>query len=551
MRTLQMAEVHVAGQGAQGKAQTSWRALGQPTGRVSGRGQLKKVFPFRVKLHPMVWDLGLTTATEFSVLVTSLLLVSLFGRLLGAVALGEYLLLRRVLSGLQSGVQLGLGVALPRYVARAMNRPEGERVAYFLAASSCLIAFALSIGVLFTAGRQSFARWLFGTAQATNLILPLSVWLLALAVHVAVYGYYRGVMAMGLANALQFCSTVLAPILVIVVLFHTHSVALILNVIGLAMLLFGALFAVPIVRVLGKGGRPPFAQPATELLRYGIARVPGDFGGGALFAIGPMLASHFLAMGRVSHLLLGISILMAVGYSAGPLGIILLSKVSMLLGDNQIEEVRTRLGYMLDAVLEVSVFGTLQLMVMADVLVRLWVGADFSEGALVVRILMLAIPFYLYHVAFRSVIDAASTKAYNARNIIISLAVCPVLAVPVVKLMPAGYLLEGIGLCMLATLVVLAWLTARTTRQLYDLKVSWGRYRGSFLVALILGGVSFLLRWGKYFPSNAVLLGIFEAAMAGLFLLAILKLGSPWLEYLWSAAFEARGKATAKLRVAS
>jgi O-antigen/teichoic acid export membrane protein len=504
---------------------------------------LKHLARFRVTLHPLVRDVGLTAATEVIVLLTSLILVSLFGRLLGAVALGEYLLLRRVVAGLQSGVGLGLGVAVPRYVAHTVNGPSGKPEAYFLAGLICLTGFASCVGFLLIMGKQSFAYWLLGSAQRAHLILPLSLMLVGSAVQVPVYGYYRGMLAMGRANALEVCNLALIPIVTVTLLYRSHSVALIVSVIGCFTLFSAGLFAVPIVPIFLRGGRPPFTQQAAELLRYGIARVPGDFGGGALFAVGPMLASHYIPMGRVSHLLLGISILMAVGYSAGPLGIVLLSKVSMLLADNRIDEVRTCLGFLMDAVLELSVFGTLQLLVVADILVRLWVGSDLSQGIPIIRILLLAIPFYLFYVAFRSVIDAGSTKAYNARNIIMSLAVYPVLAVVAVKMIPMRFLLEAIAVCMLATLVVLAWLTASTTRRLYRLKVAWGHYRRSMLVALVLGGVSVMLHWSQHFPRTAVQLATLEVAMAGLFLLAILKLGSPWLEYLWSAAFEARRQA--------
>ena len=198
-------------------------------------------------LPQVVGDVGVTAATEFSILATSLLLVSLFGRLMGAVALGEYLLVRRVVTGLQSGVQMGFAVALPKHVARAVKGPEGQREAYFLVALSCLIAFAICVGLLLTAGRQAFARLLLGNTQMAHLVLPLSVWLLTLAAQVAVYGYYRGCLAMGRANAFQLCNYVLIPLVAIVFLYRTYSVALIMSAIGFAILISAGLFTGPII----------------------------------------------------------------------------------------------------------------------------------------------------------------------------------------------------------------------------------------------------------------------------------------------------------------
>src|SRR5690242_16872721 len=122
----------------------------------------------RTRLHPVVRDLGLTLATESSIVVAGLLLVSLVGRLLGPVALGEYLLLRRVSGWLIAGVLLGLGQGLPRYVALAMTKPLRERLAYFAASTSCIMGSAIAVALVLWFGRQFFASLLFGDSRLSN-----------------------------------------------------------------------------------------------------------------------------------------------------------------------------------------------------------------------------------------------------------------------------------------------------------------------------------------------------------------------------------------------
>src|SRR5205814_8440439 len=129
---------------------------------VEASSEVSKPVRPRPKFHPLLRDLTLTMATEFSVLTAGLILVSLFGRLLGPVALGEFLLLRRVAAWLLAGVLLGMGNALPRYIALCVQKPQGARYAYFLAGTSCLMGFTVSVGVVLYAGRQYFSRWLFG-----------------------------------------------------------------------------------------------------------------------------------------------------------------------------------------------------------------------------------------------------------------------------------------------------------------------------------------------------------------------------------------------------
>lgn len=494
----------------------------------------------RTSLHPFFRDLGLTGVTLAMVLVAGLSVVALFGRMLGAVALSEYLLLRRVVAWVQSVTDLGMGVALPRYVAHTVDKPAVERQAYLLAALMCGGIAALGLGIVLMAARSFFARWLFGSVQGVHLILPLLVFLLGLTAHACVYGYHRGRLAMGLANGLQLCNIAFVPLAAVIAFFRSGSVGLIVSVMGIAMLFCAGLFAMPIVRQ--PGGGPPFklTPHARELLRYGMVRVPGDFGAAALLALGPVIASHYLPMGRVSYLLLGLSILMAVSVSVAPLGLLLLSKASMMLAQNRLGEFRSRLSHLVAGVLELSTFACLQLLIFADVLVGLWVGPKFLEGLTVIRILLLAIPFYMFYVALRNVIDAASVTAYNTRNVLVSLALFLTLAAVGAKAAPAKFLLEGLAGALVLAFITLAWLTARSVRQLYDLGIAWRHSAAALSIGTLLAGVSLLIRFGQGFRMGPVELVTLELVQGVVFLGLLRKLRSDWLLFAWNTAFQRR-----------
>jgi hypothetical protein len=77
-------------------------------------------------------------------------------------------------------------------------------------------------------------------------------------------------------------------------------------------------------------------------------------------------------------------------------------------------------------------------------------------------------------------------------------------------MIPREYFLEAIAACMLVTLVVPVCLTARTTDQIYDLKLVWKRYGRSTWVAVILAGSSFTLHKFEHFPNTAAQRGILE-----------------------------------------
>jgi O-antigen/teichoic acid export membrane protein len=484
----------------------------------------------RPRVHSFVWDVAVTTAASVLMMVEGVLSVSLVGRWLGALAVGEYLLISRVASWLSSGVQLGIGVALPRYVARVVNHRTSDQLGYLTSGLVCLVGTASVVGSLLLLAPGMFARWLFGSLQMVHLVTALALMLLGQAVHTAVYGYYRGNLWMQWANALQVVNMVLLPIAAIIVLYYRHgSVAAIVSVTGAAVTVSSVLFLIPAVRGFHYSDLHDIRPPLLELLRYGVARVPGEFAGSALFALGPVIASHYLPISDVSDLLLGLGMLMAVAASVTPCGTVLLSKVSMMLARGQIHEVRSRLEQFVGGVLELSVFACLQAVVLADVIVRAWVGAGYLGGIGVIRVTLLSIPFYLYFIATRSAIDAASVVAHNAHNGYIALAVFLGLIAGAVLLLPRSYLLIGIAGALMVANAVLAWRTSAVARQVLDLRIPWRRCALPLGLAMMLGLASYGVRLeaGSHFGlAAAVLLGL---SMSAAFLLIAPQVGSTWL----------------------
>ena len=369
-------------------------------------------------------DLGFTSAAQISLFVSNLLLVSLFARFLSATALAEYLLLRRVVAWLQSGVQLGLLVGIPRYVAHEAAGADGQPETYFALGAACLATVALTLGIILNFWHLTFSRLLFGSSQMNYLILPLSLMVGGLALHTAVYGYFRGYLWMNRANLLQIWNMSVVPIFVLFVLVRYRSVALIVNVTGILTIVTSALVSVPALKRFFKRGNLELIGPLKNLLRYGLARVPGDFAAAALPAIGPIIAAQFMPLSQVSPLLLGTSLMAAASVSVAPLGTLLLSKVSTMVAQNRKDEIRLPLSYMMNGVLEISIFLSLQLIVFADVVLRVWVGSGFHNAVPIVRILACAVPFVLFPVALRSVIDALTVKALNAHNLSFRLRRC-------------------------------------------------------------------------------------------------------------------------------
>jgi O-antigen/teichoic acid export membrane protein len=494
----------------------------------------------RFGFHPLFVDLGFTAFTSAAVLVTSLVMVSLFGKILGAIALAEYLLVRRIYSWLQSATLLGVDMALPRYVAMAETKDYRRRDQYLLAAIICGSVVTCFMLVLFNGAGALFSRWLFGSEDLRSLVLALSLFLAGGAAHGVVYGFYRGRLDMNRANILQLINSVAVPLGSAVALFRYHSTSLIVDAIGLLMIFFSLLFSLPMLGQLAKLRWRDLQTPLKTLLRYSIPRLPSIFGFGAMLALGPMLASHRMPLAEVTALLLGMSMLMGISASAEPLGLILLSKVSMFVSQNRETELRTHLLYLQEAVVACYVFICLQLIVFTDVLVHAWVGNRLIGDLGVIRLTLVSVPFYLLFAYLRSVVDATSVTPYNTFNILITFGVFAVILAVVMKWSPTNDLLWNIAFALVVAIALLGALTIRTIGKLYALKLNWKRWLAVAGLSAILALVSYGLRLaiGTGLTLRSML--IIELFVSALFFVLLKKIGSPWLPFFWNLALQRR-----------
>jgi O-antigen/teichoic acid export membrane protein len=497
-------------------------------GQVNGRPRL------------FVHDVALTLTAEVTVMVSSLAVISILGRWLDAHALSEYMLLRRVLSWLLAGALAGLSTGLPRYVARAAGLKHGSETAYF----SASLLFLLPLCVFFSAAlfvfREQWAHWLFGQRSEAELVVALAILLCGMVIHRTVYGYFRGLLAMSRANAMEVLNLAIVPLAIVVFLHRTGSIALMVGVIGGGTILLSAMFAAPIARHAFESTWQNLTACRRELLRYSLPRVPGDVGVPALQAIGPVIAAHYLRLAAVTPLLLGLNILLVMGYAVGPLGTVLLSKLSRMLGEGRDEEVKARLRFLVTAILEISVFACLQLVVFADVAVRAWVGPRYLADIDVIRLVLLAIPSYLFYVALRSAIDAVTVKPCNAINVLASLALFLGLTAISIRLLPRHSLLVGIAASLFVAHILLGWLTARTFHRFFALSTPWKRVAPSLFLALALGGLAVGARSAFHASLSPALAAALEVAFIMVYVGILARRGSGWIAYTWNVGLRGR-----------
>jgi O-antigen/teichoic acid export membrane protein len=365
-----------------------------------------------------VREYGGTFATEFAVLACQLLVYKLAAHFLGKVGFAEYAVARRTISLIYPVPLLGVAVALPRYVAHAIGGGNWTRRGrYFGAAVWCMGFGVLASALLMNSFPGMFAYIFFAGRGYANLVLPLSILLIGLVLHVLVYSYFRGCQAMRQANVLQLVNIGVVPLAAFLI--FNGSLRSVLATLGvLTTLVAGIALAFTPIRNITENVFPE----AKELLRYGVQRVPGDFVHMALFTLPVTFVAHFRGVQEAGYVAFGVSVLNMIGSMFSPLGLVLLPKASRMLAGGDLEELREHVAQIVKVTALISLSVALMLELSAGQLIRLYLGPNFSEAAVFLRIMILAaVPYSLYCV-LRNLVDAFHENAVNARNLVVAFA---------------------------------------------------------------------------------------------------------------------------------
>jgi len=495
------------------------------------RNNRKQHVPLR--LHPFLLDVLTTGLTQVAGIAASFVLVGAVSKRMGVVALGEYLLVRRVSSWLLAATQLGLGIALPRQIAQTVHEVETRATQYFLATFGVLFVFLTGVGTVMTFNAQRVAHWCFGS-ENRSLVYAMVLFIFGTAVQGTIFGYFRGLERVQTANLVTFGGTAVVPLLAFGVTHKSQSAPVLIGAIGLGLAVPSILWVIP------KGATAwrlcaHLAGDARELLSYGVARIPGEIALGGLLALGPMLVSHYANMAQNSYLLLGITCLTMASLAFAPVSMVLLARISRLLATGRQEDVKEYVGHMRSAVLQLSLGMVVQGLVFARPIVLWWLGPSCVAGVPVICVVMLAIPAYMYFVAMRTVVDAASPVAYNARNVLITMTVLIALLAAVIRFVPQESMVIAVAAATTAAIWVLALATHRTLR---DLKLAERSFQiGPLWMAGLLGLISVIAQLGTHFQISKLAFGVVMLVNLGLTFLFLRKSQPEWLGFVLRVAF--------------
>lgn len=316
-------------------------------------------------------------------------------RSLGLDALGEYLLVRRTVTALLGVLLLGMNVALPALLARDEEKRYGDAAfALFLVGTLPLIAVASIVVAKSFMGEKVIPYLVFGTGFCA---LTLT------------YALYRGHFNMIGANLLQFTAGTVVSVLAVIA---ARSIDQLLVMIGIPMIALS--LTAYLVRNRGVVPKRISKEITREMLAFGAVRIPSFIFQFFLLAGVPLISLSYLSLAEQAYLNAGISLVRVFLIVVGPLGIVLLPRISQAVSKGVNESLSSNLSLLIRVALFYGLMTGLVLNQLSGEILSVWLGEVTDRASGAIALLLFSIPVFVLSAVLRSPIDAGASSGYNS-----------------------------------------------------------------------------------------------------------------------------------------
>lgn len=352
-------------------------------------------------------------------LLGAIITLRLAGEMLGTVGFGAYMVARRALNLSVLPLLLGLGIALPRYVA--MEAADRLIPASDYLRASLVVAAGVLAGwwLLVFSQAETFARLVLGTPGFQAFVGPVLLATTGLYLHTLLFGFFRGRLSLGVANSLQVVNLALIPPVALLACSQYAPQAL--SIQGLLQLvLCTALTGWLLLRshetrihcgLLWRAMR--------QLLTYGVPRLPAEVALVALPAVPVLLVMHRKGVEAAGFLSLGMALLQLLAGLFSAFSIILLPLVGKLACEQHWSTIRQTVRCILWSAVAVVACGVVALELSLGLWLPWLMGEAFLPALPELRWLLPAAIPYVVYIVLRSPLDALALWPYNSVNLVL------------------------------------------------------------------------------------------------------------------------------------
>jgi O-antigen/teichoic acid export membrane protein len=429
------------------------------------------------------------SAGSIVIAACTLLVTRAYTQRYGAFDLSAVLIFRLYGSLLLACAALGMPIALQRTVAYLGSTPNRAASATLsgLAIAGVSLAAGCSANAIFA---ESIARLLDHPA-ATELwrAFMFLVYAQALTTMVSLVQLARERVRESVATAVAALGV--SP-LVCVWWFGDADLSTVIRWTALGTAIATLPSLVRIAGWIATAGVRPF-QEAMTLLRYGLPRVLASALEPALDLVLPWMAVLSGAgLIGAGYLAIGLALMRPLNPISGALSQVLIPTTAAAIarGDFGTHTGRTR--RVAQWALHGGTFTTFQMIIWADVLIRVWLGPEYGPAAGVAAIVCLSLtPSFLF-ACLRGLIDGETEKAVNTRHLYAAILVFAAVSAALGWLRLGG--VAALGLAYVVSRVALAVLTLRYVTRAYGVTFRSLRPWTALVSGALLGAGALALR---------------------------------------------------------
>ena len=354
----------------------------------------------------------ITFFTEFLILFLGVVVYKIVNERFNNIQFTEYNLFRRSSSLFQPLIMCGLGVSIPKFTSKYINRNS-----FLIVGNIILFLVMLLIGSIFLIFHDFFSILLFGDKIYYNLIFILVLMLFGAGLHSIIYGFLRGKFLYGYANAFQLFNIGLVPVLTLFVC-HDISNVFYLNAI---IWIFSSLtiFIYLIIKYKPKLNKIILKHDFIKLLYFGLPRIPGDFSLLILISLPSFIVLHIYSDFKLAGFVaFSTTMLNLVGAAFGPIGLILLPETNRLIKNKEIDKLKLITRKILIVTMLFIFIGLVVFSIFPSFFLDLLVSETDPKLITSCKLMLLGSFGYALYLNLRSILDAFYFKPVNSVNLL-------------------------------------------------------------------------------------------------------------------------------------
>ena len=364
-------------------------------------------------LRRFAGSLSVTLAGQALLLCGLFLVTRISVHAFGAEGFGQYQVARRTLAVVAFPLMCGLGISLPRYIARDIAE-IGEVTKWMVSSIALATMVVFGFLLLGIAGFEQIGQWTFGTGSEHRLVLSLLIAATGMFCATLATAAMRGLSRFHLAALLQVVNGAFVPLI---------AVLLAAGRVERALLISGGLWIVIAAIVFFCLSREWESSALTahsvwgavkELFIFGLPRVPGDIALFGLFALPAYAAVHRNDILGAGFLSVGLSLVQAIATAFASAGFVLLpywSRAARSSNSLAIARKRTVKLIIVSCLVSTMLLGLLEIFLLP--VVRLLLGPLAMAGIHSIRYVMLAAVPYVLYLVLRDYFDALTVFPLN------------------------------------------------------------------------------------------------------------------------------------------